>query len=86
MIFANTQSFAEETRNRSEKTGIGRMIVQRLNMMECFLGRLSHSSYRDSFVLKGGVLVGALFGATLRSTMDIDQTIKGIPLKNRKLN
>ncbi|MCI1244779.1 MAG: nucleotidyl transferase AbiEii/AbiGii toxin family protein [Bacilli bacterium] len=54
--------------------------------MECFLGRLSHSSYRDSFVLKGGVLVGALFGATLRSTMDIDQTIKGIPLKNRKLN
>lgn len=51
--------------------------------MECFLDRLSRSEYRNSFVLKGGVLVGAIFGSALRSTMDIDQTVKGVSLNKQ---
>lgn len=48
--------------------------------MERFLERLSNSPYRNNFVLKGGMLMSSLVGLDHRSTMDIDTTVKGIPL------
>ncbi len=50
--------------------------LMRIYMMERFLERVSVSRYKDSFVLKGGMLVTALVGVSLRSTMDIDTSIK----------
>ena len=41
-------------------------------MMERFLERISLSSYRDKFILKGGMLVAAMVGLDARSTMDLD--------------
>lgn len=46
-------------------------------MMERFLERISLSSYRDKFILKGGMLVAAMVGLDARSTMDLDATVKG---------
>jgi predicted nucleotidyltransferase component of viral defense system len=80
----STQSFVDNIKNLSEKTGTDRLILQRLYMMECFLDRLSRSPYKDQFILKGGVLIAAIFGTKLRSTMDIDQTIKGFDLTEEK--
>ncbi len=80
----NTQSFVDSIKNLSEKTGTDRLILQRLFMMECFLDRLSRSPYKDQFILKGGVLIASVFGTNLRSTMDIDQTIKGFDLTEEK--
>lgn len=37
--------------------------------MERFLERLANSSYRDNFVLKGGLLMSSFVGVELRSTM-----------------
>ena len=51
--------------------------LMRLHMMERFLERISLSSYRDKFILKGGMLVAAMVGLDARSTMDIDATVKG---------
>ena len=48
----------------------------RIYMMERFLERISCSRYRDNFVIKGGILVTSMVGAALRSTMDIDTTIR----------
>lgn len=48
--------------------------------MERFLERLSNSPYRNNFVLKGGMLMSSLVGLDHRSTMDIDTTVKGVPL------
>ncbi len=45
-------------------------------MMERFLERVSVSRYKDNFVIKGGMLVTAMVGVALRSTMDIDTSIK----------
>ena len=45
-------------------------------MMECFLEKIANSQYRDNFILKGGMLVSAMVGISLRSTMDIDTSIK----------
>ena len=49
-------------------------------MMERFLERVSKSKYNGSFILKGGMLVSAFVGIESRATMDIDTTIKGIPV------
>lgn len=45
-------------------------------MMERFLERISVSEYRDKFILKDGMLVAAMVGLDVRSTMDLDATIK----------
>ena len=42
--------------------------------------RVSLSKYRDNFVLKGGLLVSSLVGVDMRSTMDVDTTVKSLPL------
>ncbi len=44
--------------------------------MERFLERVSVSRYKDNFVIKGGMLVTAMVGVALRSTMDIDTSIE----------
>lgn len=48
--------------------------------MECFLERLAISPYRKSFILKGGMLVASVVGLEARATMDIDTTVRAIPL------
>ena len=48
--------------------------------MERFLERVSLSEYKNSFVLKGGLLISSIVGLDVRSTMDIDGTIKNMPL------
>lgn len=51
-------------------------ILMRLYMMERFLERVSISKYKDNFIMKDGMLVTAMVGVSLRSTMDIDTSIK----------
>ena len=55
-------------------------IMLRIYMMERLLERVSVSDYRDNFVLKGGLLVSSLVGVDMRSTMDIDTTVKSLTL------
>ena len=43
--------------------------MMRNYMMERFLERISLSSYRDKFILKGGMLVAAMVGLDARSTV-----------------
>jgi predicted nucleotidyltransferase component of viral defense system len=49
-------------------------------MFERLLVRLSTSDYKDKFVLKGGMLVAAIVGLDNRATMDLDTTLKNLPL------
>lgn len=49
-------------------------------VMERFLERVSLSSYRNNFILKGGMLVAAIVGLETRATMDIDTTVKSLTL------
>ena len=46
-------------------------------MMERFLERMSFSAYRDNFIIKGGILITSMVGISMRTTMDIDTTVKG---------
>lgn len=49
-------------------------------IMERFLESVSISLYRNNFILKGGMLVASLAGIDTRATMDIDSTLKALPL------
>ena len=43
--------------------------------------RLSKSKYKFNFVIKGGLLISSMIGIDNRTMMDMDTTIKGVPLK-----
>lgn len=47
---------------------------------EHVLMRLEKSEYKDNIILKGGVLLSSIIGNDLRTTKDIDATLKGLPL------
>lgn len=67
-------------RNLSRKNQVQAHILIRNYMMERFLERVALSPYRNSFILKGGMLVAAMVGIDSRATMDMDATIKGYPV------
>lgn len=67
-------------RNLSKGDSMQAQILIRNYIMERFLERLSLSPYQGNFILKGGILVSAMVGIDTRSTMDIDATIKNLPL------
>ena len=49
--------------------------LMRIYMMERFLERIAMSEHKDCFIIKGGILVTAMVGVAMRSTLDIDTTI-----------
>ena len=67
-------------RNLTKGDSLQAQIIMRNYVMERFLERISLLKYRNNFILKGGMLVSAMVGLDTRSTMDIDTTIKNMPL------
>ena len=67
-------------RNLSKGDSAKAQIIIRNYVMERFLERLSLSQYRNNLILKGGTLVAAMVGLDNRSTLDVDTTLKNLPL------
>jgi len=59
-------------------------LLQRF-MFERILERISASDYRENFILKGGLLLSALFGIDNRTTRDMDATIKGLNISKEQM-
>lgn len=59
-------------------------ILQRY-MFERVLERISVSNYQDNFILKGGLLLSAMFGIGNRMTKDMDAAITGIDVSKDKM-
>lgn len=79
MIKAATQLKAK-VRNLSGGDSQKAQTLIRNFMMERFLERIALSQYRNSFILKGGMLVAAIVGLDTRATMDIDTTVKALTI------
>ena len=54
--------------------------LHQMFFFEHVLARLEKSKYRDNVILKGGVLLSSIIGEDLRTTKDIDATLKSLPL------
>ena len=79
-VISSSRQLKDKVRNISDGNSNKATTLIRNFMMERFLERVSISSYRDNFILKGGMLVASIVGVDMRATMDIDTTVKALPL------
>ncbi len=59
--------------------------IMQMYFFERLLYRISISKYKNNFILKGGLLLSAIFGDERRTTQDMDTMIKGLPLDMKTL-
>lgn len=76
----NAMSLKAKIRNIAKDKNIPAQVILQNYMFERLLVRLSMSAYKDKFVLKGGMLIAAIVGLDNRATMDLDATLKNLPL------
>ena len=81
----NIESIKGKIRSLAEKKNLKSQEVLQIYFFERFLERLSKSRYKNNFVIKGGFLISSLIGIGNRTTMDMDTTIKGIALKEKRI-
>lgn len=77
---SQAMSLKARIRNMAREKSIPAQVILQNYMFERLLVRLSSSELKDRFVLKGGMLVAAIVGLDNRATMDLDTTLKGLPL------
>lgn len=80
MKFTNANSFKSKIKEIAKQKGILAQQVQQQYLLEQILKAIADSKYKDSFILKGGYLIGQIIGLDKRTTMDLDVTLKGISL------
>jgi len=84
-MIKNRDSLKAKASNLSKKTNIPNKYLIQNFMFEALLKRISMSKYKDKFIIKGGLLLSSIFGVNLRSTMDLDTTVKGLPLNRETI-
>ena len=80
MSNAKAMSLKAKIRNIAKSKNLPAQVILQNYMFERLLNRLSASEYKEKFVLKGGMLVAAIVGIDNRATMDLDTTLKNLPL------
>lgn len=76
----NAMQLKAIVKNMAREKHISAQLIMQNFMLERLLERVSISKYRDNFILKGGFLIAAMVGLNTRATMDMDATIKGLPV------
>lgn len=79
-MIKTSRQLKDKIKNMSGGSSMRAQTLIRNYIMERFLERISLSEYKDKFVLKGGMLVASLIGLDMRATMDIDTTVRSLPL------
>ena len=77
---SKAMSLKAKIRNIAKQKNIPAQVILQNYMFERLLVRLAASEYKEKFVLKGGMLVAAIVGLDNRATMDLDTTLKNLPL------
>lgn len=81
----SSESLKGKIRNIANSKNLRSQEVLQMFFFERFLERLSKSEYKFNFVIKGGLLISSMIGIDNRTTMDMDTTIKGVPLKEETI-
>ena len=85
MITKNPMQLKAFIKNKAAEKNISAQLVMQNYMLERLLERISLSSYKHNFILKGGFLISAIVGLDTRTTMDLDTTIKGFTLTHEAI-
>jgi predicted nucleotidyltransferase component of viral defense system len=75
----------DKIKNLALKNHIPAQAVLQNFMLERLLERISISQYKETFVLKGGMLIASMVGINNRTTMDMDATLRGFPLSEETI-
>ena len=59
--------------------------LHQMFFFEHILMRLEKSKYKNNIILKGGVLLSSIIGSDMRTTKDIDATLKSIQLNEKSI-
>lgn len=81
----NKDSLRAKVNKISNQLGISQNIVYDRFFFDAFLARLSASSYKDKFILKGGLYLSSVLGIDTRSTMDMDFYIKHLSMEKENI-
>ena len=73
-------------RNITKKTGINANSLLQMCLFEGILEKNSKSKYKNHFILKGGLLISSLIDVEMRSTLDMDTTIRGLPMNEENIS
>ena len=84
-MFTSAAQTKAYIKNKSKETGAHANVLLQNYVMERFLERVSLSPYRENIILKGGFLIASMIGIDKRSTMDMDTTVKGLPMTREEL-
>jgi len=85
MKFANAMQMKAYMKMEANKLSVTSAALLQNYMLERLLERISLSKYSKNFVLKGGMLISAIVGLDSRSTMDMDTTLRNLPLSEELL-
>ncbi|MDR1195250.1 MAG: nucleotidyl transferase AbiEii/AbiGii toxin family protein [Endomicrobium sp.] len=85
MIVKNAMQLKALIKNKAAEKNIPAQSVLQNYVMERFLERIARSKYRKNFIVKGDFLISAIVGIDNRTTMDLDATLKGMPLSEENL-
>lgn len=72
-------------RSMAAKKNLRAQEVLQMFLFERIIDRLAASSFRDNFILKGGLLISSMIGISERTTMDMDTTVRGIQMEEDEI-
>lgn len=72
-------------RTMAAKKNLRAQEVLQMFLFERIIDRLAASSFRDNFILKGGLLISSMIGIGERTTMDMDTTVRGIQMEEDEI-
>ena len=81
----NSESLKAKINNKAKEYNVMPQDLMQMYFFERLLYRISISRYKHNFILKGGLLLSALFGNNKRTTQDMDTMIKGIDINSEEL-
>lgn len=84
-MIKNKDSLKAKAKNLAKKYNIDSSYILQTYMFEALLKRISVSKYSDNLIIKGGFLLSSLFGVDYRTTLDLDTTLKGVPLEKESI-
>jgi len=77
----NAEKLKSEIRKIASEKDLKAGEILHMFMFERFIERLARSFYRESFILKGGLLIASMIGIGQRTTIDMDATVKNLSMK-----
>ena len=81
----DTEDLKIKIKTKAHENHLEPQDIMQMYFFERLLYRIGISKYKYNFILKGGLLLSAIFGDERRTTQDMDTMLKGIPLEAKTL-